>query len=156
MTCSGRAPARDGRDVGDAADVERHAAAPRVAEEQVVHVGHQRRALPPGGDIARAKIGDDRHAGALRDHRGLADLQRAGDPAAEERNRFPFVIDGLPVAADQLRTQLALLNGLGVKLAQQEMRAARCRPALDTVRIAWRTFPGYGTSRKPRPETRGL
>ena len=47
----------------------------RMAEQQVVDVRHQRRALPAGGDIARAEVRDHRHAGALRDHGRLADLQ---------------------------------------------------------------------------------
>ena len=89
----GRASGRNHRDVGDAADVERDAAAPRVAEEQVIDVGDQRRALAAGGDVARAEIGDHRDAGALGEHGGFADLQSVG---------AAFVIDGLAVAADQL------------------------------------------------------
>ena len=64
-----------------------------MAEEQVVHEGHQRRALSARRDIARAEVGDHRDARALREHRRLADLQRVG---------AAFVKDGLPVTADQL------------------------------------------------------
>ena len=53
----------------------------RMAEQQVVDVGHQRRALAAGGDIARAEIRDHRDARALRDHRGFADLQRVRPPS---------------------------------------------------------------------------
>jgi len=50
---------RDDGDVGDAADVERHATAPGVAKEQVIDEGHQGRAAPAGSDVPRAEIGDD-------------------------------------------------------------------------------------------------
>ena len=52
----------------------------RMAEQQVIDEGHQRRALAAGGDIARAEIGDHGDAGALGDHGRFADLQRVGAP----------------------------------------------------------------------------
>ena len=79
-------------DVGDAADVQRHAMAPRMAEQQIIDERHERRALASGRNVGRTEIRDHRDAGALGDHAGFADLQR-GDAA--------FVIDGLAVAADQ-------------------------------------------------------
>ncbi len=47
-----------------------------LPEQQVIDERHQRRALPARRDIARAKVRNHRDAGALRDHRRLADLQR--------------------------------------------------------------------------------
>ena len=48
------------RDIGDPADIERDARAPRMPEEQVIDKRHQRRSLPARRDIARAKIRDNR------------------------------------------------------------------------------------------------
>ena len=95
----GRCACRNHRDVGYASDIERDARAGPMAEQQIIHVRNQRRSLAPGGDIARAKIRDYRQAGAFRDDRRFADLQGI---------RSAFVIDGLPVAADQLHGAEAL------------------------------------------------
>ena len=63
-------------DVRDAADIESHASASRVTEEQVVDEWHQGRALTTGCNIARAKIGYNGDAGAFGEHCGLTQLQR--------------------------------------------------------------------------------
>ncbi len=124
-----RRAARNGRDVGDAADVEGHAAQAAMAEQQVVHERNQRRAVPSGRNVPGTEIGDHRNSGSLRDHRGLADLQRAGDLAPQEADGRAFVMNGLAVAGDQFRTRLALHDGLGVQLAQQEMQPGDVRRA---------------------------
>jgi hypothetical protein len=47
-----------------------------MAVQQRIEQRQQRRALAARGDIARAEIGGDGAAGARRDHRGCAELQR--------------------------------------------------------------------------------
>ena len=47
-----------------------------VAEQRRVKCRHQRRALPARRDVAAAEIGDDGEARALRDARGIVELQR--------------------------------------------------------------------------------
>ena len=71
-------------DVGDAADVERGAAASRMSIEQVIHPRHQRRALAADGHVGGAKVGDGGDAGEGGDHGRLANLQRGGDARAEK------------------------------------------------------------------------
>ena len=66
---------RDDGDVGDAADVQHGAAAARVAIEQIIAEGHERRALSADGHIRGTKIADRGHAGDRGDHSGFADLQ---------------------------------------------------------------------------------
>jgi hypothetical protein len=48
----------------------------RTAEERRVKGGHQRRALPAGGDVATPEIGDDGHAGPLGNACRIVELQR--------------------------------------------------------------------------------
>ena len=64
----------DHSEVGNAAEVERHASTAEMAIEQVVHVGHQRCALAAGGEVAGAEVGHHCNAGALGDHCRLAQL----------------------------------------------------------------------------------
>ncbi len=124
-----RGAARNHGDVGDAAEVQRDAADAAMAEQQVIGKRHQGSAMPAGGDIALAEIGDGPQAGALGHDRGVADLERAGDAAAEIVHRRAFVKNGLAVqAAQRNRVQgnapaaAGFANGFGVKLAQQEVQ----------------------------------
>ena len=75
----------------------------RIAIEQIVHQGNQRRALAADGHVRRAKIGHGGDAGERGDHGRLADLQRGSDARAEKVARRALVIDGLAVRADQAR-----------------------------------------------------
>ncbi len=88
-------------DVGDAADVQRHAPRAPVAKQQVIDQRHQRGALSTRRDIALPEVRDDPKAGTLRDHGRFADLQRAGDAVPQVLDRFAFMKDGLPVHAEQ-------------------------------------------------------
>ena len=75
---------RNHRDVRDAADVERDARMLGMPEKLIVEERHQRRAFAAGRHVAGTKIGDGLDAGALGNHRRLADLHRARDLAAAE------------------------------------------------------------------------
>src|SRR5712691_656494 len=46
----------DDRDIGDAAEVERNAAELRMAIEQIVRIGHERRSLAPESEVRGAKV----------------------------------------------------------------------------------------------------
>ena len=50
---------RQQREIGDAADVDDDPVGVGAREQRRVKRGHERRALPAGGDVARAKVGDD-------------------------------------------------------------------------------------------------
>jgi hypothetical protein len=65
---------RDGRQVCDAANVQRHAVGLLMPVEQAIHIGDERRARASGRDVARTKIRHHRDSRSLGDHRGLADL----------------------------------------------------------------------------------
>lgn len=112
-------------------DIERGAAALRVAEQPVIHIRDQRRALAAGRDVARTEIRDDRQARALGEDGSFADLKRAGDTAAQKRRRTALVIHGLPVARDQIGPNSALSagfeHGLCVQLAQKKMEPRQIR-----------------------------
>ena len=71
---------------------------PGRAEQQVIDQRHQRRPLAAGGDVAHAEVADHRAAGALGDHRRLADLQRRAQAARGAR----VVHRGLAVRADEV------------------------------------------------------
>ena len=136
----GRAGGRDHGDVGDAADVERHAGAARMAEEQVIDERHQGRALAAGGDIAGAEVGHHGDAGALGEDGRLAELERVG---------AAFVEDGLSVAADEFHRAEALhggQHGARVELRRAGNSSARWHAVwvgqLETPRMAARTVGG--------------
>src|SRR5579885_2707927 len=97
-----RRPSGDRGQVGDAADIDRQPAVARATEQLVIDEGHQRRALAAGGNIALAKIRNCDDTCALRHNRGFADLQRAGDAAAEIFDGVAFVEDRLAVEPAQI------------------------------------------------------
>ena len=85
--------------VGDAAEVERGAARPS-GEEQHVEGRDQRGALPTGGDVGGAMVGEDRASGRLRERPEVAELQpTTGAPVLDP------VEDGLPVRADEVASR---------------------------------------------------
>ena len=90
-----RAGARQQGVVADAAEVEHRAVLVRRMQQRGVEGRHQRRALAAGGHIAAAEVAHGGDAGALGDHRAVADLQGEG--------RLPVrtVADGLAVRADR-------------------------------------------------------
>ncbi len=67
------------------------------AEEQHVEQARERRAVPAGGDVARAHVADDGRAGPLGDERRLAELQRP-----ERVGALDPVVDRLAVRADHV------------------------------------------------------
>src|SRR5437868_14679048 len=75
---------RDGGEVSNSAEVEQDASLARMAEEKIVEQRNQRRSLTAGGEIGRAKIGNDGNRGASGDDRGFAGLPGCGNPAAEK------------------------------------------------------------------------
>ena len=95
-------PGRHPRHVGDAADVLDRAAPARMAEEQVVGVRDQRRALAAGGDVARAEVRHGRDAGPLGDDGRLADLERRARVPPPGPSGLRKMADRLPVRADQV------------------------------------------------------
>src|SRR5580704_12645730 len=100
---SGQSPfSGDHGDVRDSADVQGNPRDTAVAEQQVIDVRDQGRALAAGGDVALAEIGDDADAGALGDDGGLADLERAGDAMTQIIDRTAFVKNGLAVHSAEL------------------------------------------------------
>jgi len=94
----GIAQRRQEGDVGDATQVLDGPPVVGVAQQQPVGVAGQGRALPPGGDVARAEVADCGDARPLGDHARLGDLQGGGGA--------PVRLDGvpyrLPVRADQV------------------------------------------------------
>ncbi len=62
------------RHVGDATDVHDDAVAITPREQRRVERGHERRALPAGGDVAAAEIADDDHPRLLGNARGIVEL----------------------------------------------------------------------------------
>src|SRR5207245_2811393 len=90
--------------------------APRMAEEQVIDVGHERRALATRRDVTHAEIRNHRHSDAFRDYCRFADLHRVG---------AAFVIDRLAVAADQLHwseSRDGALDCARIELAELEVQ----------------------------------
>ena len=65
---------RNYRHIRDAADIESHAAAMRVAVKQTIHEWDKRRALSSCGHIRRTKVPNGRNAGALGNDADLPDL----------------------------------------------------------------------------------
>ena len=72
-----------------------------MAEEEIVDIGDQGRALASGRHVAFAKIGDDPQAGTLGHNGSLADLKCAGDAMSQVFDGFAFVKNGLPVQSAQ-------------------------------------------------------
>ena len=93
----GLAARRDGRHVGDAADVQRDPAAAAVAKEQVIDVGHERRALAARRHIRGTEVRHDRRSRQFGNQRRLADLQRAHDKLSADLAFDRLVIDSLAV-----------------------------------------------------------
>ena len=94
---------RQCRDVGNAAQVQQQPVLRRVAKDAEVEHRHQRRALPAGSDIRRAKVTHHRQPQPLADHRGLTNLPR--------HSVGRIMQDGLSMARDQLRPQPQLARG---------------------------------------------
>src|SRR5579863_3708238 len=122
------------RDIRDAADIERHAPAARMAEEQVIDIRHKRRALAAGGNIPHAEIRYHWDPHLLGDHARLSDLQRSGYLPPEKAGRLALMVDGLPVATDELNragsdtvTAAAFADGPRVELSEQEMQTRDSR-----------------------------
>ena len=67
--------------VGNPADIQRHAAAQRVAVKQIIGEWNQRRSLSAGRHVRRTKISDRRNPRSLGDEADIPELQR-GRPAA--------------------------------------------------------------------------
>ena len=65
---------RNGREIGNAADVLHDSANFRVAIEQVIEKGNQGRAFAASGHVRRTKIADHRSSDPGRDDRALAGL----------------------------------------------------------------------------------
>ena len=100
-----------------------------MAQQQVVHKGHQRRALAARRHVPAAEIGHHRHAGALGDHGGAAQLQGGGLARSAPRGDVPH---GLAVAADEIhlpggqaRRPDGLQRRLGKGLPQGEIQPAQ-------------------------------
>src|SRR5699024_5324644 len=97
-------PRAEHGDVRDPADVQHRGALPcRVAQQQLVEDGHQRRALTAGGDIARAQVVQHGGGGRLGEAGGVADLQ-GGVHAPVARD---VVVEGLAVEGDQVGAAVA-------------------------------------------------
>ena len=92
---------RNHREVGDAADIERHGPAPGVAQKQIIDQRHQRCALAASRHVGGAKIRHAGCAGAFGNDGGFANLQRArNQPAAFAPGRG-LMVDCLAVGADR-------------------------------------------------------
>ena len=117
---------RDCCQICDATDVLHDASDLRVAIEQVVEEGNQRRAFASGGHVGGAEIGDDRDADTGGDHRAFSGLPGDGQFAAQEFRGLALVVESLAVASDQFCFQAeAALGGeygFGVEFGQQEIQ----------------------------------
>jgi hypothetical protein len=96
------AAGRERGDVADAPDVLDGAVARRVAKDDPVEVGDERRGLAAGSDVGDPEIGDDGNARALRDRRGFADLEGRGPGEGPGGIRSRLVPDGLTVGTDDV------------------------------------------------------
>ncbi len=93
-------PLGDHRHVGDAAHVETGPRGSGPPEQEPVHQWHEGRALAARRDVTRAKVRHDGQPRALRDDRGLAQLQGGGAAVGLRGPRM--VARRLAVRADQM------------------------------------------------------
>ncbi len=116
----GTGAARDPGQVGDAAQVENRPPLARLREGGEVKERRQGRPFASGGDVPRAEVGHGGAAGALGDHRGIADLER--------RPQLRVMGDRLAVGGDRVhRVERAAgqighrSRGLGEALAELDV-----------------------------------
>src|SRR5581483_6052005 len=100
-------------EIGDSADVQHDASDARMAIDEVIEEGNQRRTFASCGHVRRAEVGHRRCSSARRYDRALARLPGDRQFAAEERLALATVIERLTVAADQLDAQPRPASGFG-------------------------------------------
>src|SRR6185437_8495495 len=96
-----RAGWNDG-EVGDTTNVLQNPQLAAMTKEGYVEQRNQRGAGSSSGHIRRSKIGDNRYLGARRNHRCFAGLPSGADAPSEKRRARLLVIEGLPMAADEI------------------------------------------------------
>ena len=102
---------RDEREVGDAAEVLQDTRAARMREEGCIEQRHERRALAAGDHVGGAEVGDNGRVDGGCNQGRFAELPGAGEAAAGVGLRDALVIDGLAVAADEIK-DVTLRGGL--------------------------------------------
>ena len=136
QTASGR---KQG-DVADAADVLQRHILGFAAIQQKFGVGDQRCAQPAGSHIPDAEIADHRASKFFGKVGGVTDLQCSPNAGAQIGGLLGNVIDGLPMAANQVHMADAGLrqqtpHGLGIELSQMGAQEAQL-PASAEVAAA--------------------
>ena len=136
---------RQGREIGDPADVDREQRRAPAAQQPPVDVGHERRAGAAGRDVVGAEIVHHGTLEARRQVRRLAELQ-AGDAV--------LVVDRLAVAADQVEPCRMALEQAGQRVgeepAERRVAARKAGKILQRARraSAARSSAGSGTVSK--------
>ena len=88
-------------DIGDATEIKRNAAEFRVAVEQIVRVGHERRSLAPESEVRGAEVANRRDAGTRGDDGWLANLKCGSRWRAKTLHGLALMENGLAVTADE-------------------------------------------------------
>ena len=83
----------------------------RIAIQQVVEKGNQRRTLSAGSHISRPKIGYNRDTYPSGDDSAFSSLPRHGEFPSKKRLTLALVIESLSVAAHQFHLETMLLLG---------------------------------------------